>query len=756
MRPHTARGGGEPDGFSRAVRRPIGGFYARHTPRVDPRAAWVDQTHEDTTHMTHDDFPTDRPAVVTCGLPYANGDLHIGHLRTYVGGDVYARALRKLGQNTAFVCGSDMHGTPVAVNAAEEGVSPETFALRWHDQYAEQFPKFDVDFDNYGHTHDDTNTELTRDIVSDLDDAGLIYEKEIMVAYDPVDDQYLPDRYVEGTCPYCGEHARGDECDEGCGRHLEPGEVEAPTSTLTDNPAEYRERRHKFFRVSELQDYLAAFINRLEGTENAKNQPREWIEGELQDWCITRDMDWGIDYPGEERDDLVLYVWVDAPIEYIASTKQYSERVGTDAYDWEGVWTPSEGEESTVESSGGGGEIVHVIGRDIIQHHTVFWPAMLHGAGYTEPRAVVAAGFMTLDGKGFSTSRNRAVWAEEYLETDFHTDLLRYYLSTNGAVQQDVDFSWEKFANRVNGELVGTVGNFLYRSLLFAHRNYGGTPDPEAPVSDEVEARIEEAIDEFEAAVNEYRLRGIGEAAVDLARFGNEYIQRTEPWHLVDEDPDTARQVIRDCTQIAKAVTVLLAPTTPGTAEQVWRRLGAAGSVHEVGVEAALSPPAAEFDEPEEPFEQVADERVAALTEELNARITDHATTEDGAAPAAESGGDGGEGSVEPLLTDRVGHDEFTDLDLRIGRILSAEPVEGADELARLRVDIGIEDRQVVAGIQRLHDLDDLVGDRVVLVANLEKTELFGVESDGMVLAAGEAADLLTTHGDSEPGTRVK
>ncbi|MFB6168143.1 MAG: class I tRNA ligase family protein, partial [Haloferacaceae archaeon] len=238
--------------------------------------------------MSHEEFPTDRPAVVTCGLPYANGDLHIGHLRTYVGGDAYARALRTLGQETAFVCGSDMHGTPVAVNAEKEGVTPEEFALEWHEQYAETFPRFGVAFDNYGHTHDETNTEMTRSIVRALDDAGLVYEQSIMVAYDPTGDQYLPDRYVEGACPYCGERARGDECDEGCGRHLEPGEVEEPVSTLTGNPAEYREREHKFFRVSELQTYLQAFIDRMEGTENAKNQPREWIEGDLQDWCITR------------------------------------------------------------------------------------------------------------------------------------------------------------------------------------------------------------------------------------------------------------------------------------------------------------------------------------------------------------------------------------------------------------------------------------------------------------------------------------
>ncbi|MFB6302815.1 MAG: class I tRNA ligase family protein, partial [Haloferacaceae archaeon] len=560
-----------------------------------------------------------------------------------------------------------------------------------------------------------------------------------------------------------------DECDEGCGRHLEPGEVEDPTSALSGNPAEYRERSHKFFRVSEMQDYLRAFIDRLEGTANARNQPREWIEGELRDWCITRDMDWGIDYPGDDRDDLVLYVWVDAPIEYISSTKQYSERVGADAFDWEEAWTDEGVSPDDTGGSTAGGEIVHVIGRDIIQHHTVFWPAILRGAGYVEPRAVMASGFITLEGKGFSTSRNRAVWADEYLDEGFRPDPLRYYLATNGGFQQDVDFSWSKFADRVNNELVGTVGNFLYRSLLFAHRNYGGTPDADG-VSPEVEARIEEAVDAFRAGVDDYSVLAVGEAAVDLARFGNEYIQRNEPWHLVDDDPERAAAVIRDCVQVAKAVVLLLEPVAPDTAETVWDRLNEPSSVHGATVEAALDPPAEEFAEPVEPFEQVPDERVEELTAKLEDRVEtatdegseagDGAGAEAGAEAEADAHGgaepDAEAVDLEPVADERVSVEEFQNLDLRVGRIVEAEGIEGADDLAKLTVDIGVETRQVVAGIRRLHDIDALPGTRVIVAANLEKAELFGVESDGMVLAAGNEADLLTTHGDAVPGERVR
>ncbi|WP_276259238.1 methionine--tRNA ligase [Haloglomus litoreum] len=692
--------------------------------------------------MSHEPFPTDGTAVVTCGLPYANGDLHVGHLRGYVGADVFNRALGKLGQQTAYVCGSDMHGTPIAVNAAEQGVSPEEFALEYHEQYQETFPKFDVDFDNYGHTDDETNTAMTRDIVRTLEAEGYVYEKEIMVAFDPEEGQALPDRFVEGTCPYCGAHARGDECDEGCGRHLEPGEIEDPVSTVTGNPAEYRERTHKFFRVSELQAYLQEFIDRLEGTDNARNQPREWIEGELRDWCITRDMDWGIDYPGteDEEEDLVLYVWVDAPIEYISSTKQYSERVGADEYDWEDVWRDDDG------------EVVHVIGRDIIQHHTVFWPAMLHAAGYTEPRAVAATGFITINGKGLSTSRNRAIWAREYLDEGFHPDLLRYYLATNGGLQQDVDFSWEKFQSRVNSELVGAYGNFAYRSLLFAQRNYGGTPDCE--VSDEVAERIDEALADFREAVNDYSVRGVGQAALELARYGNEYIQREEPWNLVDDDPDRAEQVIRDCVQLSVALAVLFEPIAPDTAERLYDQVGGDGDVHEVTLEAAHDAPAAEFDEPDELVTKIEDDRVEELNEKLQERIAESASDDD--ADETDDETDTDDMDLEPLTDDRISFDDFQDLDLRVGRIESAEPIEGADKLLRLEVDIGVETRQVVAGLRQLHDVDSLPGTRVVLVANMEKSELFGVESNGMVLAAGEEADLLTTHGDSPLGTKIR
>jgi methionyl-tRNA synthetase len=455
-------------------------------------------------------------------------------------------------------------------------------------------------------------------------------------------------------------------------------------------------------------------------------------------------------------------VWVDAPIEYISSTKQYTERVGADAFDWETAWL-----EGASDDHPDGGEIVHVIGRDIIQHHTIFWPAMLAATDHAEPRAVMASGFVTLGGKGFSTSRDRAVWADEYLDEGFHPDPLRYYLATNGGFQQDVDFSWEKFRDRVNTELVGTVGNFLYRSLLFAHRNYESTPIAET-TSETVADRIDEAIADVEAAVNDYSVRALGDAVTRLARFGNEYIQRNEPWSLVDDDPEAARQVVHDCVALAKAIAVLFEPIAPEKCERVWDQLGEDGSVHDVTVEAAREPPTGALTEPTELFEKIDDDRVEALNEKLESRVAaaepDDESTDESTDDIDESTDDIDESTddtdesmsdIDPLTDDRIGFDDFQALDLRVGRIEAAEPIDGADDLLRLRVDLGVETRTIVAGLKGLHAVDDLPDTRVVVVANMEKAELFGVESNGMVLAAGEEADLLTTHEDASPGTKV-
>jgi methionyl-tRNA synthetase len=344
------------------------------------------------------------------------------------------------------------------------------------------------------------------------------------------------------------------------------------------------------------------------------------------------------------------------------------------------------------------------------------------------------------------------VWADESLEEGFHPALFRYYMVNGSGLETDVDFSWDRFAERVNGELVGNLGNFCYRSLLFAQRNYEGTPDTD--VSDDVRERIEDAIEEFERALREYRVRDVGAVAIDLADFGNEYIQRNEPWKLVDDDPEAAAQVIRDCVQLAKAIAVTMQPVLPGKAEELWAQLDEDGTVHDASLDDALAAPPAAFGEPTELFEGIDDERIDELNGKLQERIAEATESED--ADDADTDEDTMDFDPEPLADDRISIDDFQALDIRVGRIEAADPIEGADDLAKLEVDIGVETRQVVAGIKQLHDLDALPGTKVVLLANMEKAELFGVESNGMVLAAGDEADLLTTHEDAPLGSKIR
>ncbi len=682
-------------------------------------------------------YPKDDPTLVTCALPYANGKAHLGHLRTYIPGDVLARSLRKLGQETTFVCGSDMHGTPIVVNAEEQGREPEDLALEYHEYFEETFPRIDVEFDSYGHTDQPSNINRTQEIVRALEDNGHIYEDTMKVAYDPESGRTLPDRYVEGTCPYCGnEEARGDECDE-CGRHLEPGEIEDPVSKVSGAPAEYREQRHRFFALSEFEDYLRDFVDDLEGTSNARNQPKQWIEEGLQDWCITRDLDWGVPYPDDE--DLVLYVWVDAPIEYIASTEEWAADSGEpDA--WERYWRD--------DSS----DIVHVIGGDIIQHHTVFWPALLHGAGYSAPDAVLASGLVKVNDRAFSTSKGRAVWLDDdYLDEGLDTDFIRYYIVSYTGFENDLNFSWSLFQERVNNELVDIYGNFVYRSLLLSHDNYDGLPD--GSLSPEVESEIESAVERFRDAVDDLEVKEVAEAGMALAGYGNEYIQQREPWRLVDSDPGEAAEVLYDCLQIAKATALLLEPVMPSSAERVWRQLGE-GDVHEADVEDATQPLSGEPREPEHLFRQVEDSEIERLESRLQERVGegDAADESEGETEDDETGED----EAEFMSGETISFDEFQELDIRVAEILEAEEIEGADDLLKLEVDVGDEERQVVAGVKQFYSTDDLVGRRVVVLANMKPSEIFGVESQAMLLAAGDEADLLTTVGDSEPGTRIR
>ncbi|MHC1573839.1 MAG: methionine--tRNA ligase [Candidatus Syntropharchaeales archaeon] len=659
------------------------------------------------------------PHVVTCGLPYANGPAHIGHLRTYVPADLYVRVLRKLGENPVFVCGSDTHGTPIVVNAESLKITPKELVERYHKYFDETFRKLGVIFDNYGSTDSDFNHRRTQAITEALIDRGYVYPKLIELAYCPACKIFLPDRYVDGTCPYCGAPARGDECDQGCGRHLEPGEIRDPLCNVCGSKAEFRVQEHYFFKLSAFKDFLLEFLEGLKGTSNARNYALGWVKGELKDWCITRNLDWGVKFPG--RDDLVVYVWVDAPIGYIASTEEWAAREGRD---WEEYW------------KGENARITHFIGSDIVYHHCIFWPAMLKGAGYALPSTIIASGMVKIDEKTFSKSRGHVVWVDEYLDNGFHPDLLRYYLASYTSHTKELNFSWKVFQEKCNNELLAILGNFAYRTLLFAFKNFGKIPD--GKIEEEVISKIKETIGLVKASIDEYEPKRLVDSVMALANFGNSYFQSRKPWELVKEDKEACGEVIKNAIQIVKALAILLEPVMPSKMETLWEQLGMKGDIHEIPITEALKviESGSELSKPMILFDRVEDETIARMQDILQQRI------------------EGCEESVEK--SDLITYDQFEKLDIRAGRVVEAEAVKGSKKLIRIMVDLGEDKpRQILAGIAGLYTPDELLEKEIIVLANLEPAKIFGIESKGMLLAAGDGV-LLVPDREVKIGDKIR
>ncbi len=633
-----------------------------------------------------------------------------------------------MGKKPLFICGSDSHGTPIVVNAEERGTTPTELVSRYHDHFDDVFRRMEVEFDYFGNTDDPSNHHRTRSIVEALMEEGYVYPQEIQLAYCPSCDRFLPDRYVEGTCPYCGAPARGDECDQGCGRHLEPGEIADPVCKVCGSGAEYRTQKHYFFQLSAFSDFLIEYLEGLGGTQNARNYALEWVKQELKDWCITRNLDWGVKFPGSEG--LVVYVWVDAPIGYISFTEEWAKRTGGD---WESYWRrPS--------------RIVHFIGGDIVYHHCIFWPAMLLGAGYTLPSAVVASGMLKIDNKTFSKSRGYVVWViDDYLDKGLHPDLLRYYLASYTSHTKELNFSWKIFGDKVNGELVGALGNFVNRAVTFTSKNFDRSV-PEGEIDPEVRAKIETTLAEVKAALAEYEFKKMADGAMALADYGNTYFQANEPWKLAKTDRARCGAVLRNCLLIAKALSIILQPVMPVKMESAWRQLGLEGTAADASFDDALVAMEAgrRLGAPEHIFSKMDDSLVSGLDEIFRGRI---------AAIEAKKGGTKGEEKM-----DVIRYEDFKRLEIRIGVVLSAEGIKGSDKLLRLMVDIGSEERQIVAGIAKTHRPQDLVGRRIVVLTNLEPAKLFGVESRGMLLAADldDAAVLLGPEKPVPPGTKIR
>ncbi len=567
-------------------------------------------------------------------------------------------------------------------------------------------------------TDDPVNHHRTREIMSRLEKNGYIYKQIVHQAYCPKCRRFLPDRYVEGTCPYCGKQARGDECDQGCGKHLEPGEIQDPFCKVCGTKAEFRDQEHFFFRLSAFRDYLLPFLDRLRGTSNAKNYAIGWIRDELHDWCITRTLDWGVKFPG--RDDLVVYVWVDAPIGYIAFTEEWAADINKD---WKRFWC-------------GSTRVTHFIGGDIIYHHCIFWPALLKGAGYGEPHAVVASGMVKVDDHKFSKSRGYVVWTnEDYLDKGLSPDYLRYYLLAYTSHTKELNFSWKVFGERINNEVVNIFGNFVYRTLFFAHKEFGGVPP--GTTDPAIIAEIEKCLTGVDAQMKEYEFKGAVDTIMGLAAFGNTYIQTNAPWKLIKTDRDAAARIIKNCIQIVKALALLIEPVIPAKAQECWAQLGYSDGVatHMID-EAAILVPERQLMAPIPLFSRIEENQIAELDAVLQHRVM--------------------EANKKMEKVPSISIEDFSKIEMKTGIVLAAEGIPKSSKLLKLKVDTGGEIRQIVSGIAQFYKPEELVGKNVVVLTNLAPAKIFGVESNGMILAAGDTASLLAPEKPVDPGTKIR
>jgi methionyl-tRNA synthetase len=579
-------------------------------------------------------------------------------------------------------------------------------------------------------TDDPANHERTISIVKTLIERGYIYKKTIQQSYCPSCSRYLPDRYVEGACPHCGKHARGDECDQGCGRHLEPGEIQDPVCATCGTKAELREQKHYYFRLSEFRNYLLEYLPTLGGTISARNYALGWVKNELKDWCITRMMNWGVAFPAPGQDDLVTYVWVDAPIGYISFTEEWAKASGNS---WQKYWCE--------------GDRVHFIGSDIIYHHCVFWPAMLYSAGYQPPSAVVASGMVTIDGQKFSKSRGNVVWTrEDYLEKGLPADYLRYYLLSYTNHTRDLDFSWKEFATRINNELVNTFGNFANRSMTLVRTKFSEVPN--VPVEQSIFDEIAKTLASVEMEVRSFEFKAAVDGILLLAGFGNSYISNAAPWKLAKEETQTAARVLKNSLQIVKACALLIQPVMPESAQRLWAMLGYTDAVADHPIADAMVP-----------FENTTLGDVKPLfvriedgqREELEATLAKRAVGAQNKATERSTM----ETEIEPFSAEMVTIDDVAKLDLRVGLVVKAETVPKTEKLLRLQVDVGKEVRQIVSSIARDYTPEEMVGKKIVVIVNLKPAKFRGEESNGMLFAAGEPASLLIPLRDVKPGTRV-
>lgn len=677
---------------------------------------------------------TQRKILVTSALPYANGPIHLGHLVEYIQTDIWTRFQNQRGNHCTYVCADDAHGTPIMLKADQMGVTPEELISQVSQEHQRDFAGFMVGFDNYYSTHSEENQHFASLIYTRLRDGGHISKKTITQAYDPEKEMFLPDRFVKGDCPKCGAQDQyGDSC-EVCGATYSPVELKNAYSAVSGAKPIEKESEHYFFKLADFEQFLRNWVDTCV-QEQMIHKLNEWFESGLQNWDISRDAPyWGFEIP--DAPGKYFYVWLDAPIGYIASFKNWCDK---NSVDFDEYWNEASDT-----------ELYHFIGKDIAYFHTLFWPAMLEGAGFRKPTKVFCHGFLTVNGQKMSKSRGTFIMAETYLK-HLRPEYLRYYFAAKlGSGIDDIDLSLDDFRMRVNADLVNKVVNIASRCAGFIYKKFDGRLAGSLTES----ALYEEAIASGELIANAYEAREFGKAMreiMHLADKANQYIDAAEPWVLAKQEGK--EQQVQDCCTMGinlfRVIISYLAPVLPQVAEDTAAFLNIDGFAWDEIKTPLLDHQINKF---KPLMQRVEEDSVNAMIEDSKATLAAIAASTP-AAPAAEKT----ELEKTPVA-DEITFDDFAKVDLRVARIAKAEHVKGADKLLQLTLDLGDETRNVFAGIKSAYNPEDLEGKLTVMVANLAPRKMkFGM-SEGMVLAAGPGGKdlwILEPHEGAQPGMRI-
>ena len=675
--------------------------------------------------------------LVTAALPYANGPVHIGHLAgVYVPADIYVRYKRLQGENVLFVGGSDEHGVPVTIRARKEGCSVQDIVDRYHNLIKTSFERFGISFDVYSRTTSKIHHQFASDFFKYLNDHGKFIQQESEQFYDEATQEFLTDRNIKGECPVChAADANGDQCEK-CGSTLSPDELINPVNAINGNPLVKRKTTHWYLPLNEYQPWLEEWIlkEHKEWRPNVYGQCKSWLDADLRPRAVTRDLNWGIPVPVEGAEGKVLYVWFDAPIGYISNTKELC-----DAHPEYGNWETWWKDDST--------RLIHFIGKDNIVFHCIVFPTMLkaHG-GYILPDNVPSNEFLNLEGEKISTSRNWAIWLNEYLdEFPGKQDVLRYVLTANAPETKDNDFTWRDYQACNNNELVAIFGNFVNRAVVLTHKYFDGVIPAAGELTDYDRATIAEFTGvkvTLSNNIEQFHFREALKDAMNLARIGNKYLADTEPWKLAKTDMKRVETIMNVSLQICANLAIAFEPFLPFTAEKLRAMLGMAEVDWNKLGQLDILADGAKIEKPVLLFEKIEDSVIQAQLDKL-ARIKQENIIANF--------------KPEPVAKECT-FDDFMKLDIRVGKVLQCSKVKKADKLLQFKIDDGMGGRTIVSGIAKFYEPADLIGKEVCFIANFPPRKLKGIESQGMILSAEDADGRLVVigpQGEVKPGVKV-